>query len=1257
MDAVNLSFKRISLSIALALLMAAAVHAQPAFIPTLTTISLSGSEPLTEMVSSATSTQINFNARASYTSGDPQWLCLNQGQASSSSGLSNLTTPTTFNVSVGCNGTNLGIFTGTHTAIITLGPTATDTSSAASIFIPVTYTVGSGGASGTGPVTASPPSISKTISFGSQVGVQVTLSTLSTSPVGFTVGGIPGWMALYQSSGISGFVSSAQSATLQITLNGSGQNEASLSTTLTVNAATGTVTIPITLNNGVAASGGSGGTGSLSVYPSTLSWLYSAFSPGTFPSQTTLTISSTNGQIGYNATATSSNGWLLINNLFVASGTLGVTPLTISPSTNLASLAPGTYTGSVAISGSDGSAVTVTITATVSGISSSSMTISPSPIPLAAAVNGSTTQATVSITSAVSGTLSATATGSGVTVSGTGQNVTAGVTTNITVSGNPTGLTNGTYLSTLNVSVAGNSAGAQINFVVGTGSPSGNGTTAAPTPAQLNFYYEPNTNTQTSQTQQVYLSGSGNFTIASSTANTSSDWLAASPTSRTLPSLIYVTASPSGLASSTYNGQITINNTSTGQISTVNVSLLVNGVTTIYASPGDWVFNYIPNVSSLSQVQAITIATSDGSTVPITASVSNAGNTPWLTVSGSGNTPTGITVTANAGNLSNGVYSGSIVINGGNNSLSVPIVLTVVDSSISSETGPLTLSESVLSLQALVNGAPVSQTLSVSASTPTTFTVASQGSYNGISWLSVSPFGTTTAPITLTITAYPAGLAAGNYSGTISLVSNGVTQTIQVSLIVGGAISSGTSVVVTADGAPSTSPTLTFTASSMSATVASQYLTITSAAGQSSVPFTASTSTTSGVNWIQLNVTAGMQYYTPFSALIVTVNTGGLTAGTYNGSIAISPSGGAPVTVPLTLTIAGAAPAIDVSTTSLSFSYQVGGATPGTQTVPISVSNAITGSFTATAASTPSGWLVISPNSGIAPGNLTVSVSPTGLSGGTYSGTVTVAGSSGTAGNGTVNVSLTVTAPLLPTVTMPTIATVVNAASFVNEPISPGEIITIGGTNIGPLIPQSFTLTSIGGIQTVPSAALGGVQVTVNGYPAPLLYVSATQINAIVPYEVAGIPIPSVLVYFLGQSSNGYSLSGAATAPGIFTVTGLGSGPGAILNADYSSNVTSATARGGVVQVFMTGEGQTSPAGVDGKVTIGPYPVSLLPVAITVAGQPASYEFAGEAPGLVSGVLQLDVIIPSTLTVTGNVPLTVSIGSTSTQGGVTVNIK
>jgi uncharacterized protein (TIGR03437 family) len=963
---------------------------------------------------------------------------------------------------------------------------------------------------------------------------------------------------------------------------------------------------------------------------------------------------STSGAVPYLALAASTGNWLETNSGYTTGGTAGQTSITISPNSNLAALSPGTYGGTVTITETDDNATaTINVTATVTGTNSGQLTITPNPISVSAAVGGSTGSTNVSINSAVSGTLTLSASGSGISLSTTSVSVSAGSPISVTVFGSPAGLANGTYVGSLTASIGGNTSSAEITFVVGTGT-TGTGTTTTVAPAQLNFYYEQNY-TSTIQTQQVYLGGSGSFTVTSSTANSSPNWLTALTSSGTLPTTIAVQANAAGLASSTYTGALTIYNSSTGQSSTVNVSLLVQGITTLYASPGDAVFNYIANTTSVSQFQQIEVASSDSTPVSIAASVTNPTATPWLAVTGGGTTPVGLDVTTNASNLANGIYTGSITVTGGFNPLTIPIVLVVTGSSVSTGIGTLTLGATAVTLQAQVNGAAVSQVLSVTASASTTFSASAQGSYNGITWLTVSPTGSNTTPANLSISANPSGLPSGSYAGTVSLTSGSGTQTVQVTFVVGTS-TSGTTVSVTANGGTSTSPSLTFTAAAVGASVAPQYITVASPTGASAAVFTASVSTTSGGNWITLGIPSGTQESTPLN-VSVSANDSGLAAGTYTGQITITPVGGTAVSVPVTLMVGGAT-TIAAPTTPLTFSYQAGSATPNTQSVAVTVSNATSASFTATATSTPAGWLVVTPTSGTAPSpnpSLSVSINPTGLTAGTYSGSIAVAGTSGATGSSTIPVTLTVTVPL------PTISTVVNGASFLNEPISPGEIITLGGTNIGPATPLSFTLTSTGGIPTVPSAALGGVQVLVNGYAAPLLYVSATQVNAIVPYEVAGILRPTVLVTFLGQSSNGVTATGAATAPGIFTANGSGTGPGAILNANSSVNsATNPATRGTVVQVFLTGEGQTNPAGVDGKVTpsSGPYPAPLLPIVITVGGVAANYEFAGEAPGLVSGVMQLNVIIPpaSSLTTTGAVPLVVSIGGVSSQSGVTVNV-
>ena len=134
-----------------------------------------------------------------------------------------------------------------------------------------------------------------------------------------------------------------------------------------------------------------------------------------------------------------------------------------------------------------------------------------------------------------------------------------------------------------------------------------------------------------------------------------------------------------------------------------------------------------------------------------------------------------------------------------------------------------------------------------------------------------------------------------------------------------------------------------------------------------------------------------------------------------------------------------------------------------------------------------------------------------------------------------------------------------------------------------------------------------------------------------------------------------------AAAPAIFTQNMSGTGPGAILNQDYSLNGPGqAATKGSIVQVFMTGEGLTTPTHVTGRVnnvtSASQLPVPLLPVSALVGGLPALVTWASEAPGDVSGVMQVNVQIPATAA-SGAQSITISVGTYSTQGGVTVAVQ
>jgi uncharacterized protein (TIGR03437 family) len=209
-----------------------------------------------------------------------------------------------------------------------------------------------------------------------------------------------------------------------------------------------------------------------------------------------------------------------------------------------------------------------------------------------------------------------------------------------------------------------------------------------------------------------------------------------------------------------------------------------------------------------------------------------------------------------------------------------------------------------------------------------------------------------------------------------------------------------------------------------------------------------------------------------------------------------------------------------------------------------------------------------------------------------------------------------------------------------------------------PSTAAGLTLNQNGSVSTL----VGGVQLLFSGFPAPLTYVSSTQINAVVPYEIQGLLSPFAQVKYLGQTSNALSLTPTTTSPALFTSNGSGTGPGAILNQDNSYNgPTNPAAKGSYVVLFLTGEGQTSPLGVTGKVTtvsatppLTPQP--LLLVAVLIGGQPATVAFDGEAPGDVSGVMQINVQIPANAA-SGNLPISVSVGGNSSQNGVTISVQ
>ena len=232
---------------------------------------------------------------------------------------------------------------------------------------------------------------------------------------------------------------------------------------------------------------------------------------------------------------------------------------------------------------------------------------------------------------------------------------------------------------------------------------------------------------------------------------------------------------------------------------------------------------------------------------------------------------------------------------------------------------------------------------------------------------------------------------------------------------------------------------------------------------------------------------------------------------------------------------------------------------------------------------------------------------------------------------------------------------VTNAASNLQIPIAPGEIVTLSGAGLGPTQFISAHPRSDGYYDT----QLAGTSVRFNGIPAPILYTSATQIAAVVPYAVTAASAQLTVTY-LGQTSASPTVAVASSAPALFTADSMGKGQAAALNENGALNSASTPARmGSVLTLFATGEGQTSPQGVDGKPATAPFPTPNHPVSVTIDTQTIFSDqilYAGGGPGEVAGVLQINVRIPAGITPGIAVPVFIHVGNATSQVGVSIAV-
>jgi len=188
---------------------------------------------------------------------------------------------------------------------------------------------------------------------------------------------------------------------------------------------------------------------------------------------------------------------------------------------------------------------------------------------------------------------------------------------------------------------------------------------------------------------------------------------------------------------------------------------------------------------------------------------------------------------------------------------------------------------------------------------------------------------------------------------------------------------------------------------------------------------------------------------------------------------------------------------------------------------------------------------------------------------------------------------------------------------------------------------------------------LAGTRVLFDGIAAPLLYASTKQVNAIVPYEVAGCTQTMMQVEYRGIRSSGTALPCVSAAPGIFTFNSTGTGPAAAANQDGTLNgPLSPAAKGSYVTVYFTGGGQLNPPGVTGSITDSSVLKWLTqPVSVTVGGVVVTVMFDGAAPTFVDGLSQLNIRLAES-TPSGNaLPLVITVAGTTSPVTATLAVR
>ena len=519
---------------------------------------------------------------------------------------------------------------------------------------------------------------------------------------------------------------------------------------------------------------------------------------------------------------------------------------------------------------------------------------------------------------------------------------------------------------------------------------------------------------------------------------------------------------------------------------------------------------------------------------------------------------------------------------------------------------------------------PAAQTLAVSpasGSAPILVAVSSGGSQ----WLTFTPVSGRTS-LSVKVSVNPTSLPIGQYNETLTL-STPETGTEPLTVPV-------TLVVKAPPADIRVTPTaLTFTYRLGDPAPGSQSIYLTTTGGL--LTYTAAAT----AKWSRVAPTTGAIFPGFRTAVSVTVDSADLVPGTQKGTVTIS----APDALTKTTTV------------TVNFTVQPGVPVASTLWPPRIIRGAPDSTVTITGQRFFSGSVVKAgattlKTTVLGPNSLTAVVPATLLA---TEATLPITVTNPDPGGGTSSVvNLAVIPP------GPLVLGVVNAASQRTGAIAPGMLFTIYGSGLGP-----DALTAFDGLTPLVPTIMGGTRVLFNGVAMPVIYSSATQVSAAAPYTLTPNSPVAIEVEYGGIRSTAFNALSTSLSPSLFTLSGTGTGNAAAFQVDTAKNEITQNSektpagKGQVLMLYATGMGPTIPIPIDGFVAVEASAMSIPEVAVLLGDTALEILYAGVAPGLITGIVQINARIPEGVPTGKAVPLTVKVGTVSSPAGVTLNVK